>query len=650
MSRFYLNRHRVYPKLSYRRPIAHTHRSCARTAEQFIGLRYVQLVHAVAFHRLRFAVSVTAAVALLLQGSLAPIAAQQLTRETYDACRSRDAGTFRRAIESLTAHALQDGLAKVDYRALVDDEWRDSNFGGLLDRRVDIAVGEVSNQTSLWDKGRSLFDKGKAQALSVAVAERVYRSDVVKAAMEQLAVGVAKQVGRTIELAASDAAGPAVACLKAFLGPRYGETVAGAVSIEADREFQVDPDKAAATVSAGAVLKQGSGGLAGVVILAIRRQLSNVARRVGQRLVGSVLGRLVSVVAGGIGLVLIAKDLWELRNGVLPIIATEMKSKATKDLVKDELATAIAEQINAHVKEIASTTADSVITIWHEFRRGHAKVLELTEKNAEFRSFVDTLNASDLPRLDEVVALLLPSEGEAAIDRRLRDGTLSQAVTQMSAGGMLIARQTRSLEQGLAWAALAGDNLHKVIEHGIYQRARPTDFTSVSLERLLGLDDKLAIVRLAGIDRGARDTLFELADQDLTGLARGVTERELETLSRYLEGLERPARERVLQVVANNPGRMQVLAVPRVRDAILASRDQLAAVSMMLRHDTGFELDRLRKDLTLMYDGKVSPYLIWDKHPIALIAGAIALVLVMLILRRLFGGRRRPPPTAAAKA
>ena len=56
-------------------------------------------------------------------------------------------------------------------------------------------------------------------------------------------------------------------------------------------------------------------------ILLVRRQLANMAARIGQRLAGSILARLVSVVAGGIGLVLIAKDIWELRNGVLPIIA-----------------------------------------------------------------------------------------------------------------------------------------------------------------------------------------------------------------------------------------------------------------------------------------------------------------------------------------
>ena len=137
--------------------------------------------------------------------------------------------------------------------------------------------------------------------------------------------------------------------------------------------------KGSIDVSAGSVLKETSGGLAGATILIVRRQLANLATRVGQRIVGSVLSRLVSVVAGGVGLVLIAKDIWEFRNGVLPIIATEMKSPATKEKVREELASTLAEQMNDHVKDIASAAADHVIEVWQTFRRAHALVLRIAD-------------------------------------------------------------------------------------------------------------------------------------------------------------------------------------------------------------------------------------------------------------------------------
>src|SRR4029078_877358 len=201
----------------------------------------------------------------------------------------------------------------------------------------------------------------------------------------------------------------------------------------------IDPNKSAAEMSSSAVLRESSGGIAGAAVLLMRRPLAHIAARVGDRIVGSVLARLVSVVAGGIGLVLIAKDIWDLRNGVLPIIATEMKSKDNKDKVQEELAKTFAEQISGHIQEIGAATADRVIEIWRDFRSAHAEALGLAERNPKFKAFVDSLQPAALPRLDEVVALLLAGEGEAGILKRLDDGTLSTAINTLPAPAMDIA-------------------------------------------------------------------------------------------------------------------------------------------------------------------------------------------------------------------
>ncbi len=595
----------------------------------------------------RTAVSCAAAGAMLLQSLAGPAFARQMSRSEYEACQARDEPAFRSAIEDLTHRALQDGLKRVDYPAVVNDEWRKVNFDEILDKRVDAIIAEITAETSLWERTRTVFNKEKAQELAVSVAERVYRSDQVKGSLEGITAGVARNVGGSILLAASDAAEPAMECLKAFLGPRYGSTVAGVVSGEAQKEFHLDPAKAGTSISPGSVISENAGGITGAVMIALRRQLGNIATRVSQRIVGSILGRLVSVAVGGIGAVLIAKDVWELRNGVLPIVATEMKSKPTKELVKAELAKAISEQINEHSREIATTTADRVIDIWREFKRGHAKVVELAERSPAFRSFVDTLRPSDLARLDEVVAVILGTEGDDGVVRRLKDGSLNHAVTRLDPRALEIAREKKSLEEGIRWAALAGPLLGQVIEHGIHRRAAAADFPGDTLRRVLALDDRVAISRLSQIGRPAREALFELPDRDLKGLARAITEPELETLARYLTGLTPPVRDRVLKTVAAAPSRMQVLAPARVRDAILSSRDQGAAISMMLRSDTGFDVNAMKDDLALVYGGQVNPVLLWDKYPAAVIGAGIAALMLLLILQRLLFGRRRPTAKAA---
>jgi len=577
----------------------------------------------------------------LVAPPLGLVAARTISRAEYEACQARDEPAFRAAIEALTHKALQDGLAKVDYAAVIAAEWRRADLDQVIDKQVDIAIGEVREETSWGTLLNSLASREKAQELAAAAAERVYRSEPMKGALEVMAVAVGREVGRTLELSTLDAAEPALQCLEAFLGPRYGSTVARVVATDAAKEFQIDPAKGGASVSTGAVLVEGREAIAGAAVLLVRRQLSAMAARIGQRLVGSILSRLVSVVAGGVGLALIAKDIWEFRHGVLPIIAEEMKSRTTKDRVRDELAKSISEQISEHSREISVATADRIVEIWREFRRGHAKVLDLAERHQEFKRFLDALTAADLARLDEVVALVLAAEGEEGLMKRLQNGTLQQAVTRLPEAGMEIARDIRSLEAGLAWTALAGPALPKVVEHGLHKRAAVQDFSRSSLERLLAIGDSLAMVRLAGIQRSARDRLLELDNAELRGLARGLAEPELEALSRYLSGLGPAAGQRLLRAVAQNPVRMQVLASARVRDAVLSSPDQMAAVAMMLRSDSGFDPFAIRDDVMLVYDGRVSPILLWDKHPFAVSAAAILLVFLLLVLRRLLLGPRR---------
>ncbi len=588
----------------------------------------------------RGAVAAVTIAAMLLQGIAGPVSARQMTKAEYEACQSRDEASFREAIDKLTQRLLKEALTKVDYAGAVADEWRKGGFEEILDKRIDLAVEEVAAETSLWERSRSLFNKDKASELANSVAERVFRSDAVKSGLETMTAGVARNVGGVILLAASDAAEPALECLKAFLGPRFGSTVARVVAADARREFQLDPAKASANIGAGSVLAEGSGGLAGAVILVVRRQLANIASRIGQRVVGSILGRLVGMLAGGIGAVLIAKDIWEFRNGVLPIVATEMKSKSTKDIVRVELAKAISEQINEHTREISAATADRVIEIWRDFRRGHQKVIELTERNEGFRGFVDTLKPADLARLDEVVALVLVAEGEAGIVRRLKDGTLSQAVTRFSPDGMEIARELLSLDKGLQWSAIAGSALPQVIELGLHNRIVAGEITGGQLKRILAFEDRVATMRLASIPRNSRDTLLELNDRELKSLARALSEEELQTLASYLGGLEPQARERVMKAVAAAPARMQVLAPARVRDGIIASRDQLAAVSMMLRGDQGLDVKLIKDDFLMVLDGRVSPMLLVDKHPLGLGGIAAGLLVLLLLMRRLVVGRR----------
>ncbi len=173
---------------------------------------------------------------------------------------------FRRAIETLSLKTLQEGLKTVDYRALVDAQWRRQGMDDLLAKRVDVAIEEVRSETSWAGLAQTLINSEKAQAISTAVAERVYHSDAMKTAIESLVTGVGNDVGRTLELASTDAIAPSLECLRAFLGNRYGSTVTGIVSADVEHDFGVNTAAGRATISSGAVVSQSSEGIAGAAL------------------------------------------------------------------------------------------------------------------------------------------------------------------------------------------------------------------------------------------------------------------------------------------------------------------------------------------------------------------------------------------------
>ena len=573
-------------------------------------------------------------------------ASPPLNRADYDACQAESGTELRTAVETVTSKALRIGFGRLQIAPILEREWREGGLDEIINTRVDLAVAEISNETSLANHLRSLASSDKARELATAVAERVFRSEAIAKAIEQLAVDVGKGIGSSIDIATADAAEPVSICLASFLGPRYGSTIARAITREVASAFVIKPGDVAPDVTSSDVLLNSRGGLAGVAVLIVRRQLSNMAARIGQRVVGSVLGRLVSVAAGGIGLVLIAKDIWDLRRGVLPIVAEEMKSADTKSKIREEVRLALAAEIGAQMKDIAAVTTDRVLETWSTFRQAHAQVLALAERHSSFRQLLDQTPADRLARLDEIVAIVTAKHGEAGVLARLDNGQLREGLTQLDDAGMEIARDLKSLDDALAWQRLARQRTSDVVRYGIHNRTTAASLSRVDLERILGLADPLAATRIAAVRPDARLALLELDNDDLKRLARGLNEGELTTLASYLTGLEKAPRERVLRAVAAEPARMQVLASDRVRDAIVASRDQLAAVAMMLRADALLEPTGLVMDVRRVVEGAIRPVLLWEKHPHIAGIAAFALLIVLLMLRRLFStGRRRPPPS-----
>ncbi len=213
---------------------------------------------------------------------------------------------------------------------------------------------------------------------------------------------------------------------------------------------------------------------------------------------------------------------------------------------------------------------------------------------------------------------------------------------------MTIARETRSVATALAWSAVAGGDIARVADYGIHKHAKPDAFTGRTLAMVLDLDDRVAVTNMAEVDRQTRDILFTLTPSRLTTLARSLEPVELQALAFYVNSLEAGPRERILNAASTTPALMGQLASARVRDAIIASRDQAAAVEMLLR-PPGAPYSTMADDLSAVWEGRIEPILFWEKHPLAVGVGVLLGLMILLWLKRLIlPARRSSPPTAGA--
>ena len=509
-----------------------------------------------------------------------------MTRAEYEACQARDEHGFRVAIEALTRKGLEAGLANVDYKALVADEWRRGNIDDVIDREVDRAIGEVRDESSwfkLWSiaglarEGPGARHHGRRARLPLRAHEEGHRGDWRPGSARRSA-SASSSPPSTRPGPRRNACRPSSAAATARPSPASWPTAPA-------RNTASIPPRAAPRSPPARCWSKAARAWPAPWCWWCAASSPTWPRASASAWSARSSSRLVSVVAGGVGLVLIAKDIWDFRHGVLPIIATEMKSKETKDKVREELAKSVAEQIGDSLKEIAEKTAERVVEIWLEFRRAHAKVVELADRQEDFKRFLDTVKADDLPKLDEIVGIVLASEGEAGVIKRLDDGTLHRAVTGAAAGRPRDRPRGAIARDG---AAVVGGRRRQPAQGGRIRDPSPRQARRTSprpaCSGCSACRTGSPITRLASLTPAARTSLFELETGELKGArarARRHPARQPVALSdRPRQGV-RPARAARRGANARPHGRAR-----QARACAMPSSprsDQAAAVGMMLQ-------------------------------------------------------------------
>ncbi|WKW52193.1 hypothetical protein [Rhodomicrobium lacus] len=583
------------------------------------------------------------ALALGLPIPASPVAFAQTPRiVTIDECRNLTDTEVRDRIRELATTSLKTELTAIDYMTLVNQYWAKADVNARIDREIDAAVEAVRADSSWADRAYSTISQSRATLYATAVAERAYTSQAFRDAINELATGVAKEAATRIEKATSRISNPIIACVQTALQSRYGGAVAQVFAQESQRNLDAAAaDQSPAKIETGDLVATNAGSISGLVLIVTRRVIGKIVQSVGTRVAGMVASRIVSSVAGLAGLALIAKDIYDAGDGVFPIIAERMKSDETKLLIKEEIGKSIQTDIGQQVEVIADETAERIYTVWLDFRQKYNRLLALSEKSPAFADFLKNRRLDQIGRLGQIVDIVSGTEGgEAAVLARVANGSLNRALLDLSDAALVIAEEQKSIDKALRWTQVAGRELPRVVELGVYRWLPVEGLTTETLQKILAINDRIAVGRIANLSPEARDFILSLPGDQVREFARRLNDRQLAAFADYERNLEPSAAKRLLRAVTDDPSVMRDLTAEGIREGILGSRDQLAALEMMLQEAPSlFGYGRILKDAALVSGGNVAFRVFWERYWLAVLVGFFLILVVLSWLRRLLFGR-----------
>jgi hypothetical protein len=559
---------------------------------------------------------------------------------TIDECRNLNDTEVRDRIRDVASTSLKSELGSIDFPALVNMYWAKADVNARVDREIDAAVALVRSDTSWADRAYSTVSQSAAKRYATAIADKTYNSQGFKDALNEMSTGVARDAGAQIEKATSKISNPIIACVQTALQSRYGAAIAQVFAQESQKNLEASAEQPPVKIDTSDLVATNAASISGLVLVVTRRVIAKVVQSVGARIAGVVASRIVSSVAGLVGLALIAKDIYDAGDGVFPIIAERMKADETKLLIKDEIGKTIQSDIGQQVGSIAQETAERLYAVWLDFKQKYNRLLSLGEKNAAFGEFLKDRRLDQVGKLGQIVDILYGTEGEQKVIERVANGSLNRALLDLDDAGLVIAEEQKSIDKALRWTALAGKDLPRVVDLGVYRWLPVEGLTSSTLQKILSINDRIAVARIANLDAKSRDLILSFPADQMREFARRLNDRQLAAFADYERNLEPNAAKRLLRAVSDDPSVMLELTTEGLRDAILNSRDQSAALNMILHDDASlFNYSRVLKDAELVQKGLVSYRVFWERYWVAVLIAGFVLIVLLSWLRRLLFGR-----------
>ncbi|MEM7619147.1 MAG: hypothetical protein AAF228_01625 [Pseudomonadota bacterium] len=569
---------------------------------------------------------------------------------TEISCNVSSEQAFRKQLEIILQDVLQDTVQHLNYKFIVDTSWTQNRINTKIDNLVDLEVNRLRADKSILELVQTLTSQKAREQLAQELATSVYGSEKFEQTIELIATDVGNALSKKLDILSLKAADPISQCVQKFIGPQYGQTIASLVSTQTRNQMTFNPDASQSQTSVTDIIKESSVGLTGGLLLILRQTiLTRLSQALGRRLVGALVTRAVGAAVSIIGWILVAKELWDLRLGVLPIIAKEMKSDEAKTRIQTELISELKVEVNKILKTVPPDISRGIIDLWLEFKKQNQRTVDLTKNNPEFRQFLQDIDSTDdkikierLRKTNKVISLLFEKSGESGINQALERGLLKRAIVTLPEPAVDLAVDNNSLQDAFSWYELANTKIDKVVQLQLHKTTLPDTFTQSALQKLLSLQDTKTITSISGFSVKKRNALLGLSKSDFKTFSNQLSPEQLSSLAFYLSSLEPNISRKLVSGIKNNPQKIILLDRTEVRNGILASSNQQKAISYILREPSSLEFLNFPDDAGLVLQGEIHPFLLWSKQPFAVMISGFIFLLLSLSLYRLIFGRRKP--------
>jgi hypothetical protein len=543
------------------------------------------------------------ALALVIQPTTlraAPL--RQATDTTLQNCDSVDEEALQDELNSITQEVVAASAEQIDIGQIVEEQWRALKMDTIIDAQVDSAIERVKGEEDYWNKLLSSWSAEAAEELTHKVTNYTFESEGFQSKVDELSLKVAEGISLEIAVLSAESVSAAFFCLQTFISGNYSGALVQAF------EEQVRLATEGAAISNNAALdsnllsvigqhKTALGGVGVIIVAQVSKRIvfeigEAISKRVAGKIVGRILGRagstLIPIAGWIVGAGMIVYDLYSSRDGALPQIGETLKSEEVKSGIRSEIAASIEPELKRELPQIARDISNQLFNQWRDVKRNIRQVLELSTENVAFNALLNEQKTpEDLAKLVNLVGAAMPVLGHDGVLAAVDSGLFAQVFAQPEAAFQIVS-DSGSLQDAIDWSNAAGNLLDQVVATEVYKHQPAGALDKTLLEKLLAVNDKAAIQKLALLKPEALQALLTVSTSNLATLATQVEAADLEALASFLPTLNQAQVNQLVARVISEPATVSHLQDPALRDYLTSNSSNLdAALPFLLSPKEG---------------------------------------------------------------